>query len=277
MFPEKLKGSFFSLGSADLRNTKSAVLELSEADGFDTAYEIILRHFNRMVPGEFNTLDTWEPDYSAATGWYAHDARQMSEIQKYQESLHHTVASHPVLLRSGIQGLVQKPALLSDFVSDCDLADNPLYNEVMLKVDLRKQIVYGLGSFSDRSILIVANRSSCDYSDREVELTHYFSACVDSTILGVERRAKVRSALRCINDYVGSKTDLSGMETISPRELEVLQFLIASNSSKAAAAKTGLRQDTYYKHTHSLREKLGLDSVHQLRAVFHDLKQSGTL
>jgi FixJ family two-component response regulator len=61
------------------------------------------------------------------------------------------------------------------------------------------------------------------------------------------------------------------LEALSPREREVMNFVIAGLLNKQIAAKIGLSEETVKVHRHNLMKKLGLRSVPELIRMAEDL------
>lgn len=62
-------------------------------------------------------------------------------------------------------------------------------------------------------------------------------------------------------------TGLSGMDALTVSELKAIMALMQTSTQQEAAAKCGVRTDTYKKTLASVRQKLLLENTAQLKAA----------
>jgi FixJ family two-component response regulator len=90
-------------------------------------------------------------------------------------------------------------------------------------------------------------------------------------------RQAVESALRMSADALGEREErselLARLRTLTPREREIAELVVAGLRNKQVAARLGISEITVKVHRHSVMAKMGAASLAQLVAAFERLRR----
>jgi DNA-binding CsgD family transcriptional regulator len=151
------------------------------------------------------------------------------------------------------------PRRISDSLSRREFRASALYADYYAKVGLDHALALPLHVDARLLVSFVFNRKHRDFSDRERELLDLVRPHLGSLYRQSYRLEQAQRALAASGDPTPLTTS-DGVDSLTPREREVLAWVAAGKSNAQIAAILGTMPRTVAKHLERVVEKLGVVS-----------------
>jgi len=254
----------------DLRKMRGLVRKLASTANWNEFGHEVVWGCNGVIENESPCWNVFKPDMESLIAFDSFPCfgkRFHGLLEQFQNTLNH----HPVLKPKGWDTMREGPSRLTDFEPSSTFRHNPLYREVYRHLNSDYQIGLTLVELSDRTLVLTMNRASIDYTDHEFQKAHVLGDMINHVAQQMDRRLQAELSLAELADIIGSHACLEGTERLTRRELHVLTGLREENKLAGVSRKLGVSLKTVDESLGVIREKLGLDSTHQLRAALRCL------
>lgn len=251
-----------NLRSEDTRRIQRLIGSLRTAKSWTELQELFVPEVSKCLGGDFFCWNEMTPDFGEFTEFLIPPA-YYSEIFKYTETIVHFCPEHPIVQSVGWGGLDWRAQSISDHVSHQAYREQPLYREAYRYLDTDYQMASYLGRFGDSQLVLTFSRTGKDYDAREKDIMSRIGWELARLSREVLERDLVRARLDTLWTHIGEQTQWSGWKDLAAPEIAALPAILGFHS----LAETGLSQRSFRRQCEHIREKLGLDSLNQLRAL----------
>lgn len=262
------------------RKIRSFLGEAVHLGSFEALESYFLEAICSIIPNENPCWNNWNAEETELRSFVSLDCYQRV-FAELHENLLATLPYHPMVQGRGFQesfgDISETPRRISDYTSLSDWAScNPLFHEVYRHVDASHQMAFQFVKLSDRSINITLNRASRDFEDSEVQKCTALGNGLAIVTKGLERHLMLERRIEILTSRLGEISGNDRIEFLTPKETLALGAVFETASITDAAAREGVSRHTFSERLGCVREKLGLQSAAQLRAVLRDFtKEKG--
>ncbi len=264
-----MTSSFNLLSHRDLGRARSYLRTAASAKSFQEVQSHFLEALPRLLPSESPCWDVWSADHSEVYELIC-PGDMTRAITPLVDSINATIPTHPVVVAGGWVSGEHSPALLSNYASSRQIRELPLYREVYRNIDIEHQIVASFGSLPDRNFIVSINRKTRDFSTAEFQLFDYVASGMERISLHLDRKFKLEKRLRLLAASLHQRSGIAGWRDLTIREIETLGRLATCRRVTDIAEADGVSRYTVAERLGSIRNKLGLETTRQLRAVLQE-------
>lgn len=252
------------------RSLKTYFHEAQRLKTFEDLEEHFLGNIDIIIRGDNPCWNNWTTDLSSIQSLRA-NPKYVSSSLKLVESLNHTISQHPILLAGGWHLLEDGCGRISDHISDQKWqSTNALYRETYRHLDVKRQLAVHVTTLSDRALVLTLNRPSHDFTLEEMDHLNVFSDGLEFISSNLERQTKLKARVDRLNCTLHTLCGSQKKAKLTPREISALGSIHISKSIGEAAARENVAASTFAERLGSVREKLGLHSLPQLRAILRE-------
>lgn len=220
-----------------------------------------------VVGCESPTWDNFSKDCSQILSVASHDDF-IEAFAVYQDTINHTIPTHPVLSAGGWEAIDLTPQRMLDWISQSKLCDVPLYYDFYRHVGAHFQLGVRFARLSDRNLVITLNRGTVDFTTRESQLLECLCRCLGTVVQEIDhRRQMLQSIERMIMHLRGNDASLR-LDLLTPSEIRLFGRIACGDQIQQIALDEDLSKHTLYKTGEAIREKLNLESNKQIKALF---------
>lgn len=224
-----------------------------------------------VIPADCIAWNNWSLDWSSF-----HSGTLSQPYQKTFESLldrfAEVVARHPIIAAGEFWTSTKEVMKLSDFESERNFKDNPLYQEVYRHLDSKHQLSFAPVALQDRRVLLTINRTGSDFSSQDMQLVTYFGLKLARLAKWMEERTNFQNTLCALCSLVGKQVKLDGIDSLTPGDLQLITGLMQRQTLNEIAWRTGVQRNTIDKRLNAIRERLNLDHHKQLLSALAELR-----
>ncbi len=173
------------------------------------------------------------------------------------ESFDRHFFEHPLVRYHGFEG-GRVTRRISDSLSRSDFRRSAIYADYYQRVGLEHTVAVPLLIDARRLVSLVLNRRGLDFSERDCERLELLRP----HLAFLYRQSRQHDANPCVGDAPpsGSVPAPAELESLTPRENEVLHWLARGKTDADIAALLGLSPRTVQKHLEHIYIKLGVET-----------------
>ena len=207
----------------------------------------LVRSLTELIPCDVASFNLVRPD-----GLTAVDAPYGTCSPELRFALLSRIGDHPMVSYATMSG-DDRPHRLSDFCSDREFTSTGLYADFYRKLGLRREISFTVACGRDTVLAIGMNRTSSNFTDRELELLRLVAPYIVLAHRGLERADAFRRGSLAAVDHI-----------LTRREREVLAIAATGNTNIEIGRILGISARTVQKHLENAYRKL---AVHRRTAA----------
>lgn len=223
----------------------------------------MLRALNRALPSDYISLNDVGPTPEQVVAIMEPDA----PAYMYDRWREH--AQENPLLQRYRRTLDGRAYRFSDLVTQAELQDMPLYQEVYAPLDVHYQMAFNLPGAEGRVLAIALSRGECDYSDAERDFANRVRPFLIQAYLNAITFSSLRTART--RDVVAVLLESPIVGGVTRREAEVLRLLALGRSNQHIAVELGISDRTVGKHLEHAFRKLGVRDRSSAAALIWEL------
>ncbi|MEO5958938.1 MAG: helix-turn-helix transcriptional regulator, partial [Opitutaceae bacterium] len=168
------------------------------------------------------------------------------------------VHEHPVIKFGDLPSFAARA--ISDFLPQREFRRTTMFNEYYRHVGVQYQIYFNFDGGSGNRRIVAVNRKHRDFSDRDRSVLNLLSPHFGQAYANAVRFEQLNSSLRTPPAAEENGPASRPIAALTPRENEVLGWLVRGKSNPEIATLLGLSVCTVYKHVENIFAKLGVET-----------------
>ncbi|MCH6257951.1 hypothetical protein MLD52_15435 [Puniceicoccaceae bacterium K14] len=249
--------------------SRSFYTDISSIIHWEELIECSLQHLLQLIPSDCLCWNEWSPGFEYP--------KRIETNSPYTEAmasllpiLGETIDFHPVIRRLDWQGLGKEVHVLSNYQTQANFKQNPLFKEVYSHLDACYQAVYHFATTSSAELILSLNRRLCDFSKHECQLLKLTGDAIALVAKSIHQREDALKKANAIATLFEETYGLANITKLSTGEIILLQKLSSGSSVSNIAKTKNVRRDTVSRQLSIAREKLGLTSNKELVSAFRN-------
>ncbi|QIF01381.1 helix-turn-helix transcriptional regulator [Roseimicrobium sp. ORNL1] len=220
----------------DLKAVKQCSHDLLEASSHeDLRDRLIFGWLPKLIDSDFTACN----EFSQGRVLKITSTVNNAEINKYAEPFGALIHQHPCFKLQSELGITT-PLKISDFITQRELHDLGLYQEVYKYLGIERQMALSVHPAPGELVSMVLSSSTRDYTERDRVVLSLLQPAIQRAFAVMRHRTLFAS--------------------LSSREAEVLSWVAEAKTNKEIALILGISARTVQKHLETIFTKLGVET-----------------
>lgn len=262
---------FRDISETKARQIDRKMMGLAGVEKLEDLETRFLQEAATILPGDCLCWNNWTLDLSSLIDFRMSDG-YIKPFSHLRDVFNEVVVHHPVIAANLLGATTDSVMRLSDFQSQRQFKENPLFQEVYRHLDAHHQLAYTPCLLQDRRILLTWNRLAFDFNEQERQIFHFMSQRLGVICQRTEQRQKLEKNWQALCGFVDARLNTGSAASLGTKDAVLLGELLKSGTRSGIAKQLGVRRDSVDKRLGSIRERLGLENHHQLLSALAELK-----